>query len=158
MTCRRRRNAETHSSHDLRRAGRLAPVALALAATWTGPALAQNPEMVEMTCRNLSGMAEENGWRDLAGEIPDYVGGYDDPERQGAQDWRLEPICDGRFMWIYALFGDVAPFALQPTEDPAEFVDYNNNRWRFTRDDDGTVTLLEWIWESGETFALTPVE
>jgi hypothetical protein len=123
------------------------------------PAAAQNPEMMERTCSNLTGMAQEEGWRDLTAEWAVYTGDYDDPDRQGSREWRLETICEGRFAWAIALFGDVAPFVLMPTQDPLVFVDFDGNEWIFALDEDGAVQSLTWRWpqRDGESFTLLPV-
>lgn len=122
-------------------------------------AAAQNPEMRERICRNLAQYIEEEGLPDRTGEYDRLTGDYDDPGRErSSRDWRVTSICDGRFIWARALYGDVAPFPLRPTEDPNRFTDYRDNVWVFTVDEDGMAKTLEWTWDSGRSFTFNRVE
>jgi len=121
-------------------------------------AAAQNPEFLERTCENLADRAAAEGWAERGDFLAMVAGDYDDPTRQTSPDWRLETICDGRFLWAYALFGDVAPFAFQPTKDQHRFVDHAGNEWVFTLDEAGAVTRLDWVTESNGTYALMPID
>jgi hypothetical protein len=134
----------------------LAAVTLAAAPK---PAAAQNPEMRARICENLDRKSVEESWPDRSTNYDEYTGDYDDPARErSSRDWRVERICDGRYIWARALFGDVAPFPLMPTDEPNHFADYRGNQWVFTRSPDGAVRHLDWIWQSGESFRLVPVE